>query len=128
VTFEVTPQDTFDQIIGSGALTYPWYVTYAVTGVDKSGDVYITGWSVDIEIENPDGDETLAFTVNHRAIVDALDVISTAHLTGVRIEGVSASVFVDAHYLLNSPDYADFDASMADEVLQVMAFGDVVFG
>jgi hypothetical protein len=126
VTFEATPQDTYDQIIGSGAFTYPWYITFHQTGIDIDGEVIITGWSVDIEVEDPDNDDkTIVFTVSHQSIVDALDVIAYSKTPP---DEVSDSLIIEAHALLYDPDNADFDAALADEVLQVMAFGGVVFG
>lgn len=126
----MTPQDSYDQIIGSGALTYPWYVSYAETGIDHgSGDVLITGWSVDIEIEDPDDEDmSIAFTVSHQALYDALHLISTSRAFEPRPENLSDVTINQACLILRDTDRADFDAATADEVLQVMVFGGVVYG
>lgn len=117
----VTEQDVFDHIMGAGAFTFPWWYDVEYAGIEGL-DVH-DFWSATIWVENPDdGLETIIFAVDHAQIMATLDVIANA-----APEYVSRETVKQARLLLNDPDEADFDACTADEVLQVMAFGDVVY-
>jgi hypothetical protein len=124
MTFEVTPQDTYDHIIGSGAFMYPWYMGLTQTGVNDDGSV-TDGWSATVRIEDPGDDGVTAFEVSHSRIIAVMQVLTDPECY---VRYVSESVVMECERFLRDPDGADFDAVMADEVLQYIAFNEIVFG
>lgn len=123
---KITGTDTWDYFIGSGALSYGWY---------------------DVESHRPEGDDWIVrfrdatcpedkrvYVLDHKRVMVALVKCARAYLR--HVEGtplpvwckyVSVSTLREAYAFLADPDYADFDAASADQVLQVAAFGEVLY-
>lgn len=121
-----TEKDTYDHIIGSGALTHSWYQQVQVSGVpaDPLSDdlVAYMGWSVSWL----DEDSGKRFTVAHRSVLRAMSDMLKAK--DKRPQYVSDAAARECRNFIFDRDETDFDAATADEVLQVCAFGKVVYG
>lgn len=116
-----TPQHTYDHMFGTGAISYSWWLSTKSTGVDDKGDV-TPEWSVKVTCDNGDGGET-TMTVNHAAVLKAAcEVIKDPpkYSTDALVRECKNLVF-DA-------DSCDFDSDSADELLQYIVLGEIVFG
>ncbi len=116
-----TPQDTYDHVFGSGALSYHWWLDTKTTGVDGETFKAADDWSVEVTAENGnDGEKTV--TVDHKAIMRAANKV---------IEDppkyASGSLSDQCKRLVFNADTADLDAAVADELLQVVVLGELVF-
>jgi hypothetical protein len=128
VSEKVTQQDTHDHIFGAGAYTYSWWEGRARAwkwAWDGMGDVP-DGWAYVLKAENPNDEGSVERVVNHWALIGAMNAIAHPHEPW----GVDAgpASMRECRAFLFDPDQADFDASTADCVLQVAAFGEVVYG
>lgn len=130
----ITNQDIYDHIIGSGALTYSWY-TDAVLHVGAHGDAV---WSMTLSGEDPeDSDETVLTEVTATSILGVCydivqDVTDNKYGVSERF-GVARETRREAQNLLDAAldgleDDTDFNADTADQVLQVLLYGEVIFG
>lgn len=122
-----TEQDTFMHIIGSGALSHSWYTEVESADVftdaasDKPED--FVGWWV----RWVDQEDNKQYTVDHGSVMGAMRRMMKAKDNG-RPEWVSDTASAECRHFLFDRDECDFDAETADEVIQVAAFGHVVYG
>jgi hypothetical protein len=119
-----TPKDTWDHTIGAGGLQYAWWLECKrVKGVSDAGDA-ADDWEYEITADDgDDGEKTV--TVNHAAVMRAARKMASKDCT---IPGVGQIAKREARNLIFDADAADLDACAADEVLQVIVLGEVVFG
>lgn len=124
---KITPDDTATLFIGSGALSYPWYRVDDMHGVNLGLDVASADdWHVLLVHCDPDADIPIAeVRVDHRAIMRAIRKI---------VKG-STDIHPDSEtgracrvLLSRGADEADYDAITADSVIQIAAFGKVIYG
>lgn len=122
---KVSAQDTFDIFLGSGALRYSWY---QVTGFpDEPGDG--DSWTLHFEeVEDADDQEDFtSYTLTHQDIMRAVRKIASKD--GLEHFSTSSRTRKHCQYLaFGNLDETDFDAAMADNVIQFAAFGKVVYG
>jgi hypothetical protein len=111
-----TPQDTQDHILGSGALGYEWWHAVTETGMDTPD------WSAVITADDGDDGEAIA-TVNHSAVMKAARAIMKD-----KPKYASDALVRECRNLVFDADNADFDANSADELLQFIVLGEIVFG
>ncbi|HVV11598.1 hypothetical protein [Amycolatopsis sp.] len=123
----ITPQDTCDHFIGSGALSYSWWRvsrSHGTDTVDAPDD-----WSVTVREYDPDmdtvGDKAIVF--DHKALSRAVNTLART-AKDKRPEYLGEHVLRECRTFVADPENADFDAAMADEVLQYIAFGKVIYG
>jgi hypothetical protein len=109
------PQDTWDIVIGCGALDYEWWHNVTTTGDDTPA------WSATITADNGNGGE-VAVTVDHKAVMRAARMIMTD------AEYVNSALRRECKNLIFNADEMDFDAASGDSLLQVMVLGEIVFG
>lgn len=117
-----TPQDTFDHMIGSGALSYEWWHAVDVNGVKANGYDAEDDWSAVISADNGDGGEATA-TINHALVLKTARAIIKDHP-----QYASDALIRESRHLIFNADETDFDACSADEFLQIMVLGEIVFG
>lgn len=117
----ITPQDTETHIMGAGATQYGWYLgsdwNYEYgDDLDAPDD-----WERTYEMEDPESEGTIIVTVNHDALMITIRKIASGE------GGTNRTCIEECKRFLADPEDADFDAYSADEVLQVLAYGRVVF-
>lgn len=132
-----TARDTADQIIGSGADTYDWYQGSEDAHVwDESGNAF-DDWHVTylmIDADDPNTEPMQRIVLNHRVVMTwaryVLDnkgkMLRTP--TGTEYPAWSKALERECSNLVFNADECDFDASSADELIQLAAYGEVVFG
>lgn len=118
-----TPQDTFDHLLGSGAFTFDWWHRHDdVHGVEWAGDV-TSDWSLTLTCDDGDDGGVKSATISHQVIMaTARSVVENPPAYA------SKSLVRECQNLLDNPDEADFDAPMADELLQLIVLGEITFG
>ena len=109
-------QDTFDHAIGAGALTYSWWLN------TKSKNVDTPDWEVTLT-GGGDGDDEKTATVNHAAVLKAARAILKN-----RPEYASNALVRECRNLIFDADETDFDAASSDELLQMIVFGEIIYG
>lgn len=117
-----SPMDTYMHIIGSCAMSHPWYRNVHDDPVPNDPlfdhpDLWV-GWSVSWT----DDDTGKDHTVHHTVIMAAINKIATGDTSA------SGDAMAECLAFLDDPDSADFDAGTADEVIQTAAFGKVIYG
>ncbi len=126
---DATREDIHDHIIGSGALTYSWYwETLRYKPVTFNDD----DWNVTLLMDDPEyPDETISAYLDSETILDmARNLVND---TGIGEHGESANYKVSqdcrrqCELLFEDPDEVDFDADTADQLIQCIAYGEVVF-
>ena len=132
---EITEQDTYDCFIGSGALPYPWYAevdgdwgNWKHTGENHWKITFVDGIK---PVE--DGETPERLILNHQKILTVVRDLAIKHINGY----VPPSGLEHFHpheetrrqclLFLGDPDHASFDAGLADEVMQIAAFGKVIY-
>jgi hypothetical protein len=122
---KVSPQDTVDAFIGSGALSYSWW---------RVGDFYGTNeltspedWYLVLTEVGDDGEPGESVRVDHTTVMRAVNKLARTALAD-RPRYMAETVIRECRNLISDPDDADFDADSADQVLQFMMFGEVVYG
>lgn len=119
---KITPQDTYSIFIGSGALQYPWYEMIAFNNVGDDIDPP-DNWSVTFELPREfTENENKRYTLDHASIMRAVHKIVRGVARGVHPNGL---VRKECRTLLRDVEDCDFDADLADCVLQVVAFNSV---
>jgi hypothetical protein len=117
-----SPQDTYDHMFGSGATSYSWWLGTKTTGVDmtawKAGD----DWSVEVTADDGNDGETTV-TVDHAAVLKAARQVIKA-----QPQYSSDALLRECKHLIFDNDETDFDANSADELLQVIVLGQIIFG
>lgn len=117
-----TPQDTFDHMLGSGATMYSWWLNVEITGLKPNGYDVVNDWAANITAE--DGDENeVTVTINHALVLKTARAIIKDHP-----QYASDALIRESRHLVFDADETDFDACSADEFLQVMVLGEIVFG
>lgn len=124
-------QDTFDHIFGSGAQSYSWYYTRfdAYWGVSETGNV-VDGWVARISMEHPTADwpaNVTAFITHERILKTAVELVGN-FLLGNRMDFMGEGVVRECANLIFNPEATDFDADYADQLLQYMVLGKIVYG
>lgn len=117
---QATPQDTYDHMFGSGALSFSWWRGAKILSGIKDG-IAEPDWAVEVTCENGDGGRTTT-TVNHASVLRA------AHKVIQDLPEYASSALVrECKNLVCDADEIDFDAASGVELLQVICLGDVVF-
>ena len=113
ITF--TAADTHALLLGSGALRYRWYSNVLIA--EEHG-----AWTLDFIDEQQNSQQ---YRVTHAEVVRQMQRINTLprSTTGV---GAETQRNVRA-LILHGPDAAQFDDDCADQVLQLAAFGEVLY-
>jgi len=118
---KATNQNLWDWIIGSGALsTWPWYTEIGLDG-DEDGDWQLTFRDLPSE---PVGDESRKWTVTPTTITRAMRKLAKG---GIK-DSTEPAIRNSKHVVFGKLHKVDFDACGADEVIQVAAFGEIVYG
>lgn len=123
----ITPNDTAIILIDSSAMEeYPWYVELEWHGVDYADRSADDDWAVTFTPYDPVNDEkSERVTLNHAKIMTAVRTIARGDAKGINPNG---AVRKECQTLLfKGPDETDFDAPMADCVLQFATYGDVIY-
>lgn len=125
-TVEITPQDTYDTFIGSGALAFPWWNVPGGEGLghlDAPAD-----WAVPLNEWDMDEDQpgVASVTLNHQVVKRAVNRLARM-AKDKRPEFMHLSVLRECSRFIKDPSEADFDAGMADQVLQYIVFGKVIY-
>jgi hypothetical protein len=123
-----TEQDTFDHIFGSGATHYSWWLGVKwVKGISEGGTVD-PGWECEVKADDGN-DGTATVTVTHKTIMAAVRKIAEdkgEDKGGIKYLGDATKR--EARNLIFDADEADLDAAIADQVLQFIVLGEIVFG
>jgi hypothetical protein len=115
-----TPQDTYDHIFGSCFDVYDWWGPVESDWDRQEAAPY--GWSVTVPVL--DGDNNWRdVKVSHFIILGAM-----LRLAEGDVMYASESVALDCGEFLKDPENADFDAATADEVMQMVTLGEIVYG
>lgn len=120
-----THMDTYLHIIGSCAMQYGWYRDIAESNTPDDDPLFDhpdmwVGWSVSWT----DDDSGDSHTVDHAAIMSAMRKIMATD----RPEFLTGTAVQACRDFMRDRDDADFDADTADQVIQVCAFGKVIYG
>lgn len=126
----VPERATFDHFIGAGAMQWEWYGRPRYHGVpdqslDQPDSAYV-GWAVDFVQTDDDGPGE-ARRLDHASIMRAVWQLAWAADPGVRHATVINCRLLLATDGEDVPDEVDFDADTADTVMQVAAFGEVIY-
>lgn len=123
----ITQQQSECLIMQSGALQYPWWV-----GVERAHDYAPEfpfdapdGWRWSMEVidaEDYTETDTKWVTVQHG------DLVKAARKVAFQLVKASPELWKQARLFLFKPDEADFDAVIADELLQIAVYGYSVWG
>lgn len=117
-----TPQDTFDHMIGSGAFSWEWWQNVKVTGTQPDGGDATDDWEAEITADDGN-DGTVTVTIGHR------DVMKAARAVLAQPPRYASTLLArECGHLVFNADETDFDAPLADELLQFMVLGEIVFG
>lgn len=129
-TRRITPQDTADIFLGSGALSWDWYENSTVEWYADplSGQQQ---WRLRFTemIDEPATAPGAQHILTHEDVMNAVHTINRAGLSD-RVNHISDDCIRECENLLSDgwPDATDFDANSADEVIQYAAFGEIVYG
>lgn len=126
---DATREDIHDHIVGSGALSYSWYweaLRYKM--VTRHDD----DWNLTLLMDDPEyDDETVSAYLDTETILDmARNLVNDE---AVDIYGSSANYKVSqecrqqCRLLFDDPESVDFDANTADQLIQCIAYGEVVY-
>lgn len=114
----ITAQDTYDVFIGSGALAYAWYQEIADETTPLSvGD----DWSISFQEFGDDGPNGQR-TITHKDVMRTVRRIASKD--GASLVGPHARKQCQA-LVFKGTDEVDFDSDLADQVIQLAAFGEV---
>lgn len=115
--------DTYNHMIGSGAILYPWWAIERDSSPESLSvpDNAYDGWEVILWEVDPETGETVSgpHTVNHAVSMRAANSIA-------RDNQWNTSLRAECWNLIRDDD-ADFDQPSADVVLQVALFGDTKY-
>jgi hypothetical protein len=117
-------QDTFDHMIGSGAFSsgWDWWISVNVTGTEPNGYDATDAWKAEITADDGDGGRVTK-TIDHETVMNAARAVLVSPP-----RFASAGLARECSHLLFNNDETDFDAPLADELLQFMVLGAIVFG
>lgn len=120
----ITASYTHDMIMGSGALAHPWYrVDHFPAEPGEAEDTWaLTFTEFDVDSGSFERNQ---HTITHADVMRA--VRNIASKDGEEL--VNSSVRSECQALVfKGADAVDFDATKADVVLQIAAFGKVIYG
>lgn len=117
------PQDTYDHIIGAGHIgAYSWWLG-AKSLTHKGSDIDVPAhWTVEVTCETGEGGSKTVL-VDHKAVMRAAN-----RVVNNRYDAASEKLVRECRHLVFNADDADLDAPMADELLQLIVLGEIVFG
>lgn len=119
---DASPQDTFTHIFGSGFTMYDWWLQTEEIGCGDNFDNVPADWKVRVVVEDGNG-EPKEVMVDHATIIKACwEIIQMDHHIGM-----TESTVRNVGCLLFNNDSTDFDANSADELMQWITLGEVVF-
>lgn len=116
-------QSTNDHIMGSGATDYSWYFSQRDNFEYDDNVDAPDGWSTVLTMPDSDSSREISVVVDHDRLIDAMQRIADTD-----VKNVGPQCKIECVAFLNDPEDADFDADTADQVLQVLAYGEVVYG
>lgn len=119
--------EVYDHFIGAGALGNPlyswWNAVTTASGIDDNGEAH-EGWTMEVVCGDPDDEKDLrTVSLSGPVIFAAIVACASGHLASV-----GSTLAEECALFILRPEYTDFDAASADSVLQVAAFGEVIFG
>jgi hypothetical protein len=119
-----TPQDTFDHMIGSGAFScgWSWWLDVKTTGTKPNGYDADDDWAAEITADNGNGGKAVK-TIDHKTVMATARKV-LAEPPRFASQGLQR----ECSHLLFDNDETDFDAPLADELLQFMVLGEIVYG
>lgn len=117
---KITQQDTYDHIFGAGFDYLSWWGPIR-PGWDQREEAP-HGWYVIVPVLDGDN-QWKKVLVTHSMILSAMRKLAEGD-----VKYATASVAEGCRDFLNDPSDADFDASTADEVMQIVTLGEVVYG
>lgn len=125
----ITPQDTADIFIGSGALQWSWYWQVEMSGAPVGVPDGEDGWTLTFVAVHPDeatdDEDRRRYGIDDASILRAVRKIARGEVEALK-HGVTRRECQTL--LFRGPDECDFDACSADNVMQVAAFGEVIYG
>jgi len=110
-----TPQNTFDHMMGAGALAWSWWLAADVRNADTPA------WEATLTGGEPGDEKTAAVT--HAAVLKAARAVLQDPP-----EDASAALVRECRNLIFDADETDFDAASSDELLQLIVFGEIIYG
>jgi hypothetical protein len=116
-----TEQDTYDHIFGSGFDTYSWWGQVR-TSWDMRNPAP-DGWTAYVPVEDGDTGEWRTAMVTHSLILGAMEKLAEGD-----VKYATDSVARECREFLKGPEDADFDAGTADEVMQMVTLGEIIYG
>jgi hypothetical protein len=131
-------KDTADLILGSGATSYEWYLgskdSRVWTGKTIGNEVF-KDWHITLLMEDPEDsdDHSVEVLLNHKMVMKwARHVVKNKgkeveYRPGRWYRAWSVALEDACAALVFNVDDADFDAPSADELIQLAAYGRVVF-
>jgi hypothetical protein len=117
-----SPQDTYDHIFGSGATSYSWWRGLKTEDIDLETFKVEDGWSVLVTCEDGN-DGRRSVVVDHHAIMRY-----ARRLISEPPQYAGDAVIRECKHLLFNAEETDFDADSADQLLQFIVLGEIVFG
>lgn len=122
----ITALYTHDMIMGTGALAFPWYRVdhFPAEPGDDANTWTLTFTEFDVDYGSFEVERN-PHTITHEDVMRAVRKIASKDGE----ELVNSSVRSECQALVfKGADAADFDANKADVVLQIAAFGKVIYG
>lgn len=121
----ISPNDTASLVMGTGALSYVWWFVDDVTGVDLVNGCD-DDWSVTVrECDPDDGPFGPPRVITHAVMVRAVRRIVTGGVG--EMDGQSITRRECRALVFKGADETDFDSVTADNVLQIAAFGELIY-
>ncbi|MFF3416803.1 hypothetical protein ACFYW9_19200 [Streptomyces sp. NPDC002698] len=115
-----TQQDTYDHIFGSSFDIHSWWGPVRPDW-DRREDAP-HGWHVMVPVLDGDSDWRNVM-VTHSMILGAMGRLAEGD-----VKYATDSVELECREFLKDPENADFDAATADEVMQMVTLGEIVYG
>lgn len=112
--------DTFDHMIGSGALGYGWWRGVKIAGAPDAEAT--PEWAATITAEDGDGSDKVVTFGHKEVLAAARKVIESPPEYG------SSALLRECKHLIFDADETDFDANSADELLQFIVLGQIIYG
>lgn len=109
----ITAEFTSDAFLDSGALSCPWYNDVDIIENDAE-------WSLSFT------DDNAVWLVTHWTVLSAVRDIATMGKGHPSMECMQNCLYMYAAG--DALDLVDFDAATADEILQMAAFGEIIYG
>jgi hypothetical protein len=117
---KATEQDTFDHIFGTGFDTYSWWGQVRTDWDMRNAAP--DGWTAYVPVEDGDTGEWKTVLVTHSLILGAMQKIAAGDVKYTSLSAIEAS-----RDFLKDPELSDFDANTADEVMQLVTLGELIY-